>query len=252
MQEAHDTSDSPNLTREGHDRSIAISALNPHDLSDKISYAFQLATAQGPLCHEPVQGIAVFIEALSMQQHPQLETDDASPLPSTTENFGRLTGEVIKITQQAIHSGFMDWSPRLMLAYYSCEIQCSTEVLGRTYSTLSRLHATITSESMKEGTPFYSITALLPMTTSFHIASDLLKSTSGAAQPQLLFHGFEILDEDPFWVPQTEEELEDFGTLGDRERWSKVLIEGVRRRKGLAVKGERVVKEGEKQKTLKR
>ena len=90
------------------------------------------------------------------------------------------------------------------------------------------------------------------MTTSFHIASELLKSTSGAAQPQLVFHGFEILDEDPFWVPQTEEELEDFGTLGDRERWSKVLVDGVRRRKGLAVKGERVVKEGEKQKTLKR
>lgn len=139
-----------------------------------------------------------------------------------------------------------------MLAYYSCEIQCTTEVLGRTYSTLSRLHAIISAEAMKEGTPFYSITALLPMTTSFHIASELLKSTSGAAQPQLVFHGFEVLDEDPFWVPQTEEELEDFGTLGDRERWSKVLMDGVRRRKGLVVKGERVVKEGEKQKTLKR
>ena len=139
-----------------------------------------------------------------------------------------------------------------MLAYYSCEIQCTTEVLGRTYSTLSRLHAIISSEAMKEGMPFYSITALLPMTTSFHIASELLKSTSGAAQPQLLFHGFEVLDEDPFWVPQTEEELEDFGTLGDRERWSKVLIDGVRRRKGLVGKGEKGVKEGEKQKTLKR
>ena len=105
---------------------------------------------------------------------------------------------------------------------------------------------------MKEGTPFYSITALLPMTTSFHIASELLKSTSGAAQPQLVFHGFEVLDEDPFWVPQTEEELEDFGTRGVRERGSTVLRDGVSWRTGLVGTGERVVKEGEKQKTLKR
>ena len=214
--------------------------LQPRDLSDRITYAFQLATAQGPMCHEPMQGVAVFLESISIS--PDLSEADT----------GRLTGEIIKSVQSAIHSGFLDWSPRLMLAMYSCEIQCSTEVLGRTYSTLSRLHATITSESLKEGTPFYSITALLPLATSFNISSLLLKSTSGAAQPQLLFHGFEILDEDPFWVPQTEEELEDFGTLGDRERWSKVLVDGVRRRKGLVVKGERVVKEGEKQKTLKR
>ena len=252
LQESQDSSYSLQTNNDDQDSSAA-NTLNHHDLSDKISYAFQLATAQGPLCHEPIQGIAVFLESFTVQQHTAAaETSDLSHSHSTTENLGRLTSEVIKTTQQAIHTGFNDWSPRLMLAYYSCEIQCSTEVLGRTYSTLSRLHAAITSDSMKEGTPFYSHTALLPMTTSFHIASEILKSTAGAAQPQLVFHGFEILDEDPFWVPQTEEELEDFGTLGDRERWSKVLIEGGRRRKGLGVKGERVVKEGEKQKTLKR
>lgn len=224
--------------------------LTSQDFSDKISYAFQLATKQGPICHEPIQGIAVFLESVDIPHDPTSSDSSATTIPQ--DQLGRLTGEVIKTTQSAIHAGFLDWSPRLMLAYYSCEIQCTTEVLGRTYSTLSRLHAIISAEAMKEGTPFYSITALLPMTTSFHIASELLKSTSGAAQPQLRFHGFEVLDEDPFWVPQTEEELEDFGTLGDRERWSKVLMDRVRRRKGLVVKGERVVREGEKQKTLKR
>ena len=220
-----------------------------HDLTDKITYAFQLATAQGPMCHEPMQGVAVFLDSITIKDAPATTPIE---LEASKENLGRLTGEIIKQTVSAIHAGFLDWSPRLMLAYYSCTIQTHPTVLGRTYSTLSRLHATIVSESMEEGTPFYSITALLPMTTSFHIASELLKSTSGAAQPQLLFHGFEILDEDPFWVPRSEEELEDFGEKGDRERWSKSLMEGVRRRKGLVVKGEKVIKEGEKQKTLKR
>lgn len=92
--------------------------LQGRHLADKITYGFQLATAQGPLCREPVQGIAVFIEDVSITTE-----DDAS----ARENLGRLTGEVIKTVQQSIHKGFLDWSPRLMLAMYSCEIQASSK-----------------------------------------------------------------------------------------------------------------------------
>lgn len=88
-------------------------------LSDRITYGFQLATAQGPLCREPVQGIAVFIQDVSITAQ---EDDSAA-----RENIGRLTGEVIKTVQQSIHKGFLDWSPRLMLAMYSCEIQASSK-----------------------------------------------------------------------------------------------------------------------------
>lgn len=88
-------------------------------LSDKITYGFQLATSQGPLCREPVQGIAVFIEDVTISS-----AEDES---SARENVGRLTGEVIKTVQQSIYKGFLDWSPRLMLAMYSCEIQASSK-----------------------------------------------------------------------------------------------------------------------------
>lgn len=83
--------------------------------SDKISYAFQLATAQGPLCSEPIQGIAVFIE-------------DVSVTKTGEEELVRLTGEVIKSTRDAVWQGFLDWSPRLLLAMYSCEIQASSKL----------------------------------------------------------------------------------------------------------------------------
>ena len=79
------------------------------------------------------------------------------------------------------------------------------------------------------------------------------KRTSGAASPQLMFHGFEmLLDEDPFWVPFTEDELEDLGELADRENVAKRYMDGVRVRKGLEVKGRKLVKDAEKQKNLKR
>jgi len=61
-----------------------------------------------------------------------------------------------------------------------------------------------------------------------------------------------MLDEDPFWVPFTEEDLEDLGELADRENVAKRYMDGVRKRKGLFVSGKKLVENAEKQKTLKR
>lgn len=92
--------------------------LSVQDFSDKISYAFQLATAQGPLCHEPVQGVAVFLEEVVITAPSDGES-------SVRDAVGRLTGEVIKTVRESIRQGFLDWSPRIFLAMYSCEIQAS-------------------------------------------------------------------------------------------------------------------------------
>jgi len=67
----------------------------------------------------------------------------------------------------------------------------------------------------------------------------------------LVFEGFEMLDEDPFWVPTTEEELEDLGEKADRENVAKRYVDKVRARKGLVL-DRKVVESAEKQKTLKR
>lgn len=61
-----------------------------------------------------------------------------------------------------------------------------------------------------------------------------------------------MLDEDPFWVPFTEEDLEDLGETADRENVAKRYMDSVRKRKGLYVTGRKLVERAEKQKTLKR
>ncbi|KAJ5328345.1 Translation elongation/initiation factor/Ribosomal beta-barrel [Penicillium brevicompactum] len=215
-------------------------ALLVRDFCDKIAYAFQLATGQGPLCQEPMQGVAVFLEELSVQSNAGDELD-----------MGRLTGESIRLVREGISAGFLDWSPRIMLAMYSCEIQATTEVLGRVYGVITRRRGRILSEVMKEGTPFFTILALLPVAESFGFAEEIRKRTSGVAQPQLIFAGFEALDEYPFWVPATEEELEDLGELADKENVAKRYMDAVRTRKGLVVQGRKLI-DAEKQKTLKK
>lgn len=64
-----------------------------------------------------MQGIAVFLEDLSVQaNNDELDT-------------GRLTGDAIKLVREGITQGFLDWSPRIMLAMYSCEIQATSSSL---------------------------------------------------------------------------------------------------------------------------
>lgn len=128
--------------------------LKPAHLCDKITYAFQLAMWQGPLCGEPVQGVAVFIEDVVIRNNASTSSTQASaqgqelpPQATRSEadggedtaqgsnnnagtaatNTSRLTGEVIKSVQQGIRAAFLDWSPRMMLAMYSVEIQASSK-----------------------------------------------------------------------------------------------------------------------------
>ena len=217
-------------------------ASTPQDFSDTISHAFQLATAQGPLCREPTQGVAVFLEEVLHSPSATMDPPDS----------GRLTGELISSIRSAIGAAFLDWSPRILLAMYSCTIQATPEVLGRVYAVLTRRRGSILSESLLEGTPYFTIEARLPVAESFGFSDEIRKRTSGLAQPMLRFTGFEVLDDvDPFWVPKTEEELEDLGEWGDRENVAKKYVDAVRRRKGLLVKGSRGGRDAEKQKTLK-
>ena len=91
----------------------------------------------------------------------------------------------------------------------------------------------------------------MPVAESFGLAAEIRKNSSGAASPQLIFCGFEILDEDPFWTPFTDEQLEDLGDVADRENVAKKYMDTVRKRKGLFVQ-KRLVVGANKQKTLKR
>nr|GAT50613.1 predicted protein [Mycena chlorophos] len=190
------------------------------DFDNHIETGFQLATFQGPLCNEPVEGLAYFVESLEI---------DAESLAKEIEQnrVAQVTGSVISAVRDACRNGLLDWSPRLMLAMYSCDTQASTEVLGKVYGVVARRRGRIVAEEMKEGTSFFMVSALIPVVESFRIADDIRKRTSGAASPQLIFAGYELLEQDPFWVPTTEEELEDLGEKADRSNIAKGYVDAV-------------------------
>ncbi|KIL67943.1 hypothetical protein M378DRAFT_9192 [Amanita muscaria Koide BX008] len=214
------------------------------DFDNHIETGFQLATFQGPLCAEPVEGMAYFVQGVNVDRS-SLETQMGE------NRMAQVTGSMISAVRDACRNGLLDWSPRLMLAMYTCDIQASTDVLGKVYAVIAKRRGRIIAEEMKEGTSFFNVTALLPVVESFGFADDIRKRTSGAASPQLIFSGYELLDIDPFWVPTTEEELEDLGEKADRDNIAKGYMDGVRDRKGMFV-DRKIVEFAEKQRTLKK
>ncbi|KAI0647987.1 translation elongation factor 2 [Trametes meyenii] len=214
------------------------------EFENHIETGFQLATFQGPLCAEPVEGMAYFVETVTLNR-------DGIEEEQVNNRTAHLTGSFISAVRDACRNGLLDWSPRIMLAMYTCDIQASTDVLGKVYGVVAKRRGKIVAEEMKEGTEFFTVRAKLPVVESFGFADDIRKRTSGAASPQLIFSGYEMLDQDPFWVPTTEEELEDLGEKADRINIAKAYVDAVRERKGMFV-DRKIVEFAEKQRTLKR
>jgi ribosome assembly protein 1 len=79
--------------------------------------------------------------------------------------------------------------------------------------------------------------------------SELRKKTSGVASPQLVFSHWSLMQQDPFFVPTTEDELAEFGAVDASPNLVRTLVDGVRRRKGLHVE-EKLVQSATKQRTL--
>lgn len=210
------------------------------DFEPYIVNGFQLAMNEGPLASEPLQGVVTVIKG---EEIPKPEENEDNIL------LGK-QGRVITATRDLIHHEFERRGARLFLAMYTCEIQAATEALGKVYAVVQKRGGAIESEDMKEGTPFFTIVARVPVIEAYGFSEEIRMRTSGAATPQLVFDGFDMLDIDPFWVPHTEEELEELGEFAERENRARRYMNGIRRRKGLFV-DEKVVKNAEKQRTLK-
>ena len=83
---------------------------------------FQMASLSGPLCEEPMDGVAFVLSDW------QLLTEPESSEASTT--FGPLGGQIMSTVKEACRKALMLQPRRLKVAMYTCSVQVSQEVLG--------------------------------------------------------------------------------------------------------------------------
>lgn len=220
------------------------------DLESSVLSGFQLATAAGPLCDEPMWGLAFVIEASIYPSNGQ--PSDAGSSVHQAEQYGIFSGQVMTAVKEACRAAVLQKKPRIVEAMYFCELNTSTEYLGPMYAVLARRRARIMKEEMQEGSPLFTVHAYVPVAESYGFADELRRWTSGGASALLVLSHWEAHPEDPFFVPKTEEELEEFGDgAGVPRNTARKLIDDVRRRKGLPVE-EKVVQHATKQRTLAR
>ena len=206
---------------------------------------FQLGLRSGPVCEEPVHGVLIVLEGA------EVALGQSKPLSG---------GMVVAALKQGIRCALLSRPVRLMESHLKLTLHSSLAGLGSLYGVLSKRRGRVLEDSMVDGTDLLLITATLPQAESFGLAPELLQKTSGQVTvPELTFWKWTKLDENPFWIPTSLEEREDFGeivTNGDLstgvDNTAIQYIRRVRERKGLLVDSNKTVVAAEKQRTMKR
>ena len=110
------------------------------DFDGNIETGFQIATLHGPLCAEPMEGMAFFVERVDIDRDGvrkengrrerlsiwATEESLMSAMPEQNK-LSQITGSLISAIKEGCRNGLLDWSPRLKLAMYSCDIQASSK-----------------------------------------------------------------------------------------------------------------------------
>jgi len=211
-------------------------------LDNSIVTGFDLSVESGPLCLEPMTGVC--FEVVGLDTDPSVDR-------TLMTQCGPITGQIMATMKGACTKAFKRHSPRIVEAQYECFVQVyGSDNLGKVHAVLSRRRSQVIKEDIKEGCQIYEITALMPAPESFGFADELFTKTSGAAHGQLVFSRWEMLDQDPDFIPITEDEIEESGynvaTLGNNI--ARTYINDVRKRKGLPIK-EKIVKNPNQQRT---
>ncbi|XP_015606637.1 elongation factor-like GTPase 1 [Cephus cinctus] len=205
---------------------------------------FQLATLAGPLCEEPMMGVCLVVKKWEIREDCHSESGGQSQ--------GHLGGQIMSTCKEACRRALSSRRPRLVTPMYSCSVLVNSDVLGKLYAAFGKRQGRIvaTESALGFGGQF-RVLATLPVPESFQLARELRTQTSGLASPQLVFSHWEVIEQDPYWVPSTEEEYLHFGEKADSGNRAKKYMDSVRRRKGLPVDSQ-LVTHAEKQRTLSR
>ncbi|XP_037900989.1 elongation factor-like GTPase 1 isoform X2 [Glossina fuscipes] len=152
------------------------------DYNSSFVSGFQLTTAAGPLCEEPMQGVCFIVMEWTVK--------DGDDLHSKT--FGPFSGQVLNASKEACRLAFQNQPQRLVSPMYSCNIVVDAEVLGKMYAVIGRRHGKILSGDLTQGSGNFFVSAILPVIESFNFAQEIRKQTSGLACPQLMFSHWEM------------------------------------------------------------
>ena len=224
---------------EASDDSTSAHSITESDLLSSLTAGFEIAAQAGPLCNEPLHGVCLIVEEVKFL------TSDLSG----SDQYGSFDGQIVGSMKDACRACVLGNSPRLVEGIFACTLQTSQESLGKIYGVIGKRRGKIIEEIPQEGACTFVCKAVLPVAESFGFSTDIRIATSGSVVPALEFSHWQVIPIDPFYVPTTQEEIEENGDLAPLENLAKDYMNSVKRRKGLPT-DTKLVQHAEKQRTL--
>ena len=154
---------------------------NLNFVKNSIAQGFQWATREGPLCYEPMRDVKFKLIGAKISDEP----------------IARAGGQIIPTARRVSNSAFLLATPRLMEPIYSVEIQAPADCVSAIYNVLDRRRGLVTDAQPKPGTPFFVVTAFIPVMDSFGFETDLRTHTQGQAFCLSVFDHYELVPGDP-------------------------------------------------------
>lgn len=243
----------------------------PSWLRASVLAGFQLAASAGPLCEEPMRGVAFVVHSCQQIVGAAATGEEATGGPAlgggsaanasqllhaaaaAAGPYGPMSGQVMVAAKEACRcSLFRRGYARICEAMLSLEVQCEQAMLGKVYGVLGKRRAKVLDEGLRDGTSLFYISSYLPLADSFGIAQDLRQAASGHVSFHCAFSHWEQSEDDPFQEASlTAEEIEELGDQPLMPNVARKLVDAIRKRKGLAT-DEKLVKDASKQRTITR
>lgn len=128
------------------------------------------------------------------------------PLATTTvDPYGPISGQLMGAMKEACKETFLGGNPRIVQGMYKCTIYSPMEYYGNVCDVLKRRRGNIVDNDYQDLTSLYIIIAELPVVESFGFYNEVMRLTSGRVTPHIEFDSWQVLEIDPFYVPETKE-----------------------------------------------
>ncbi|GEQ70885.1 hypothetical protein JCM33374_g4565 [Metschnikowia sp. JCM 33374] len=147
---------------------------------EAIVAGFQLGVNEGPLCDEPIR-------------RTKFKILDAV-LGGNVQHSG---GQIIPMTRNAVHTGFLTAAPRLLEPMYRVHVTCTYRSVTAVHTILEKRRGWAVSEVAIPATQLYEIEGCVPVIDSVGLDTDMRLYTQGQAFCSLEFFRWDVVPGDP-------------------------------------------------------
>lgn len=184
------------------------------NIKDLVQSGFRLGVNEGPLCDEPIRNC-------------KFKILDAVLGGSGIHSSG---SQIIPMTRNAVHTGFLTASPRLLEPTYRVNVTCTYKSIEAVQTILGKRRGWTVSETPVPATKLYEIEGYVPVADSVGLDTDMRLHTQGQAMCFLEFARWDVVPGDPLDVDAFLPTLRPV----PRASLARDFVMKTRRRKGLS------------------